>query len=377
MVEVIAPPEIEPEEPEPETADLPDDSADESGKVPTGDVPREPTEEPVATAAPAEPPRRRRLRIALLLFLVGAAGMLLIFSGWYLLFRKPVSEFPLPGITAERMPDYSYSLYGVWGPMGIAVSDDGSRIYVTQTEVETAVIVFDGRGNELTRLAPPETGTDHVFVYVAIDPLSGDIYVSDRLGTAIQIYAPDGTFRRTLDAPTTLAGWQPLGLAFTAAGNLLVTDAGAGRVYELAPDGSLIRTIGAIGQFSFPNAVAVDGTGTMYVSDSNNGRLVVLDPSGVQIATLRRGPYEGDLGMPRGLAIDDEARLYVVDTTDQSVKVYRQPAQAIGQPAYLGRFGAYGRADGAFSFPNAVATDARGRVYVADWDNDRVQIWSY
>jgi len=140
---------------------------------------------------------------------------------------------------------------------------------------------------------------------------------------------------------------------------------------------SLIRTIGAIGQFSFPNAVAVDGTGTMYVSDSNNGRLVVLDPSGVQIATLRRGPYEGDLGMPRGLAIDDEARLYVVDTTDQSVKVYRQPAQAIGQPAYLGRFGAYGRADGAFSFPNAVATDARGRVYVADWDNDRVQIWSY
>jgi len=215
MVEVIAPPEIEPEEPEPETADLPDDSADESGKVPTGDVPREPTEEPVATAAPAEPPRRRRLRIALLLFLVGAAGMLLIFSGWYLLFRKPVSEFPLPGITAERMPDYSYSLYGVWGPMGIAVSDDGSRIYVTQTEVETAVIVFDGRGNELTRLAPPETGTDHVFVYVAIDPLSGDIYVSDRLGTAIQIYAPDGTYKLWLLDPLKAPRAVPAGATAT------------------------------------------------------------------------------------------------------------------------------------------------------------------
>jgi sugar lactone lactonase YvrE len=30
-----------------------------------------------------------------------------------------------------------------------------------------------------------------------------------------------------------------------------------------------------------------------------------------------------------------------------------------------------------FEYPNSVAIDARGRVYVADTFNDRVQIWSY
>jgi sugar lactone lactonase YvrE len=30
-----------------------------------------------------------------------------------------------------------------------------------------------------------------------------------------------------------------------------------------------------------------------------------------------------------------------------------------------------------FRFPNAVATDARGRIYVADWDNNRIQVWSF
>ncbi len=36
-----------------------------------------------------------------------------------------------------------------------------------------------------------------------------------------------------------------------------------------------------------------------------------------------------------------------------------------------------GVADGQFAYPNATAIHARGRMYVADTFNDRVQIWSY
>ena len=39
--------------------------------------------------------------------------------------------------------------------------------------------------------------------------------------------------------------------------------------------------------------------------------------------------------------------------------------------------GGEGVADGQFEYPNSVAIDARGRVYVADTFNDRVQVWSY
>lgn len=46
-------------------------------------------------------------------------------------------------------------------------------------------------------------------------------------------------------------------------------------------------------------------------------------------------------------------------------------------PAYIDSFGEKGTADGQLSFPNGLGADARGRLYVADWGNDRLQIWSY
>jgi DNA-binding beta-propeller fold protein YncE len=365
--------------PEATSDDAPDPATDDASE-PAEDAsePAEDESEPAEDeGGAATGGGRRRARVLLVALLAALATMLVVFAGWYILVRKPISEFPLPLPNSEQMPAYDYSLYGVQRPMGIAVSPDGSRIYVTQSEGEQAVLEFDNRGNLTATMVAPDTGTDHVFVYVAIHPLTGDIYVSDRPAGALQVYSSDGTFLRTIDSPAGLDGWQPLGVAFSSDGHLLVTDAGTGQLYEFDPNGSLIRTVGQLGQFSFPNSVVVDPAGNLYVSDSNNGRLVVLDASGAQVAVLRRGPNEGDLGMPRGLAIDDQARVYVVDTTDQSVKVYRALGAAAGPPPFLGLFGSAGTGDGAFNFPNAVATDARGRVYVADWSNDRVQVWTY
>jgi sugar lactone lactonase YvrE len=81
--------------------------------------------------------------------------------------------------------------------------------------------------------------------------------------------------------------------------------------------------------------------------------------------------------LPRGVAIDDEGRLYVVDTSAHAVQVYKVLAEADRSPVYVGRFGAEGTLDGAFEFPNGVAVDTRGRVYVTDLANNRVQVWTY
>jgi DNA-binding beta-propeller fold protein YncE len=346
-----------------------------------------PDQEPVGADEPAtgaeldgaaiEPEPRERRKLLLLAFLSAAAVVLLIFSGWYLLFRKPISEFPLPPISAEPMPTYGYSMYGPLRPTGIAVAPDGSRIYVTQTTTDTAVLVLDGRGVQVARMVPPQTGTDHVFVYVAINPVSGEVYVTDRPAAKILVYSPEGEYLRAFDPPETLLGWQPLGVGFDSAGHLFVTDPSEHRVHEFDAQGALVRSIGSTGQFNYPNAVVEDASGRLYVADSNNGRMVVLDPSGLEMAIVRRGPSEGDLGMPRGLAIDDQQRLFVVDTVDQSIKVYRPAQDPAAAPTFLGQFGIAGSGDGAFRYPNAIATDTRGRIYVADWDNDRVQVWTY
>lgn len=322
----------------------------------------------------------RRRRMVILLILGLAAAGLVLFSAWYLITRKPITELPLPGLAIEKVPSYSFSVYGVNAPTGVAVTPDGSRIYVTQTEGDPRVLVFDAKGNPVGALVPPAaTGSDHVPVYVAINPINADVYVSDRPTGSILVYSADGTFKRVFEPGKSLTGWQPLGLAFDARGGLYVTDVSGpfNSVHEFDADGSLVRTIGKDGEFNFPNGVAVDAAGNLYVTDSNNGRLVVLDPSGRERAIVRRGAGAGDLGLPRGTAIDDSGRVYVVDTSGQGVQVYRVIGTTDDPPAYVGKFGSGGTDDGAFQYPNGVAVDGRARVYVTDWRNNRVQVWTY
>jgi DNA-binding beta-propeller fold protein YncE len=77
------------------------------------------------------------------------------------------------------------------------------------------------------------------------------------------------------------------------------------------------------------------------------------------------------------MAIDGSGRVLVADSTGQGVFVYRAPSGDERRLQYLGFVGGEGVSDGTFEYPNSVAVDARGRVYVADTFNDRVQIWSY
>jgi len=321
--------------------------------------------------------RNRRL---ILLLLLAAVVALMTFLGWYLIFRKPVSELPLPGITAEPVPHYAYSIYDVVAPTGVAVSADGSRIYATQSEGDRQVVAFDGAGTQVASLKPPATGSgNHVPVYVAINPVSGEVYVSDRPAAAIYVYSAAGSYLRVFDPGPALKGWSPLGLAFDTKGDLFVTNVGSPfqAVHQFAPDGTFVRTFGKDGQFSFPNGVAVDPAGNVYIADSNNGRLVVFDGQGNELGAIHRGVKVGDLGLPRGAAIDDASRVYVADVTGQSVQVYQALATGEHSPKYVGRFGEEGSADGSFRMPNAVAVDGRSRVYVADWRNNRIQVWTY
>ncbi len=355
-------------QPIPGTQPAPGTEIDE--QPPAGDAP------PAGTAE-EQPPERRRRKVLVLLFMLAALVGLLALAIWYLLFRQPI---PLPTIPGDVvMPGYVTSAYGVDRPMGVAVDPAGDRMWVGQTEGDKIARVLDGSGSELGLMQPPiSTGADHVPVYLAFNPLTSEVYVSDRPTGSIYVYNADGTYQRQL-TPDGVDGWQPLGLAFDAAGDLFVTDVASNpqKVLEFDPDGALVRTIGAEAGLSFPNGVAVDGAGNVYVTDSNNGRLLVFDADGNVAASIGRGVGDGDLGLPRGIAVDGQGRVYVADSSGHAVFVYAALQPGADNLDYLGSFGAQGVGNGQFEYPNGLAVDGRGRIYVTDSANNRVQVWSY
>ena len=334
--------------------------------------------EPLAEGTPEEQKRRRRKK-ALLLLLLGLLAMLATIVIWYLIFRQPITP-PIPLIPESQVPTYSTSIFGAQRPTGVAVSPSGDRIYVIQSSGDQTGIVFDAAGNKVGTMAPPErSGGAHAPVYVAVDPLTGEVYVSDRIAGTIYIYNGDGVYQRELTLAVPRPGWQPLGLAFDKAGNLYVTDLSgpSQRVLMIDRTAQVVRTLGEAEQLNFPNGVSVDDLGNVYVTDSNNGRLLMFDDKGTVRAQVGRGTGQGNLGLPRGLSVDGRGRVFIGDATGQGVFVFRAPGDDSRRLEYLGFFGGEGVADGSFEYPNGVAVDARGRVYVADTFNDRVQIWSY
>lgn len=373
---------------------------------------------PPATAPETErrqdPGRRHRrikeLELGLLLALLIVFAWIVL---WYLLFRQPIN--PIPPIPVSQIPTYSTSVYGVTRPIGVAVDPSGERIYVTQGAATSEGVIFDGGGNAIGKFAAPaDLGGGHQPAYAAVDPVSHELYISDRLAGTIFIYDRDGQYLRELSLAQPRPGWQPMGMTFDPAGNLYVTDLSGPVILKIDQAGRVVRTLGAGENLSYPNGVAIDRAGNVFVTDSNNGRLLMYDVDGKVVARVGKGVGEGALGLPRGLTIDSAGRVFIADTTAQSVFIYGIPV--VARPAitptaghlvlwyvgrlpiwgisphgdaarpnptvlakfqFLGSFGEAGISDGQFQFLNGVAVDARGRVYVADTFNDRIQIWSY
>ncbi len=98
----------------------------------------------------------------------------------------------------------------------------------------------------------------------------------------------------------------------------------------------------------------------------------VLDRSGVfKYAIGRLGDTNGDMFRPKGVAVDSEGDIYVVDGAWGTVQVFNRK----GQLLYY--FGQRGTAAGQFQLPAGMFIDRNDRLYVADSYNHRVQVFHY
>jgi tripartite motif-containing protein 71 len=216
---------------------------------------------------------------------------------------------------------------------------------------------------------------------IAVDP-RGSVYVTDPGNARVARMWGDGTFLAELGGPARLGGAQlnAAGSVALAAGPDLtyVADAGHNRVLVYGPDGALRARWGAsggdgsaghdAGQFSDPNAVAVDSAGNVYVADTGNDRVVKLSGAGEVLTEWgSRGIVEGRFHSPMGIAVDAADSVYVLDSENNRVEVFDSGGR------FLYEWGLRGIGVGEFSQAGAIALDCTGAVYVADTNNNRVE----
>ncbi|MFO1417928.1 MAG: SMP-30/gluconolactonase/LRE family protein [Methylotetracoccus sp.] len=162
----------------------------------------------------------------------------------------------------------------------------------------------------------------------------------------------------------------PNGAAFDAEGNIWVADTGNDRIVKYDAAGTFLFSFGAYGSadglFSEPYDISVDRDGNLWVADTGNSRVQKFDGNGNFLCKL------GGLSRPQGIGPHPTSSLvYVADTGSHSVVKVN-----LANCSNVGAWGSFGSDDGEFNTPSDVAIDAAGQVYVADYSNNRVQVFN-
>jgi DNA-binding beta-propeller fold protein YncE len=258
-------------------------------------------------------------------------------------------------------------------PFGVAVDGFG-RIIVSDTG-QAAVFVADAERRtfvaigEHTRQAP-----FRMPVAVAVDA-NNDIYVGDSLLGQVLVFGPDLAPKRTIGRQPDMVA--PSGIAIDdARGRLYVVDARKHvlLVYEAA-SGKLLQKVGrrgaGPGEFNFPTGVAVGPDGRVYVTDTMNCRVEVFRSNlAFETSFGELGVRPGQFRRPKGIAVDADNVVYVVDSDFNNFQMFT-PAGDI-----LMWVGELGERPGQMQLPAGIAVDrARRRILVAEQVNKRVQVF--
>ncbi len=199
------------------------------------------------------------------------------------------------------------------------------------------------------------------------------LFVTDaKRGEIIELDA-EGRFHRRFGGNVLS---RPVGIAYVAQRDRLYVvdgDAGCLKVFDLA--GILVETIGKPGSepgaFHFPTHICANED-RLVVADTGNFRVQLLDLDGRCLRTIgQKGDGAGDFALPKGVAIDSEGHIYVVDAHFENVQVFDQSGRL------LMAFGMEGSDPGQFSLPAGVTIDANNRIWVSDSGNRRVQVFAY
>jgi trimeric autotransporter adhesin len=303
------------------------------------------------------------------------------------------------------------------GPRSLALASDGSLYFIdgiyvrkmspsgTVTTISQSMVNgFGGDGGSAMQAVFSHDVRD-----LAVDG-QGNVYLADTANHRIRkidangilsTVAGNGTAAFDGDGgPASAAALNlPTSVAVDAAGNLFIADTRNSRIRKVSSSG-IISTIAGNGLVGFtgdgapasnaalnnPQLLAMDPFSNLHFYDGANYRIRKISADGL-IATIAGGsspfPFgdgnaatNANLQNPKNFAFDGSGNMYVADAGNSRVRKIA-PNGRISTIAGNGNNGFGG--DGGLatqamlSQPTAIAIDATGNLYVADYSNNRVR----
>ena len=162
---------------------------------------------------------------------------------------------------------------------------------------------------------------------------------------------------------------KPINLKVDREGRALyVADNGRKQVVAFDLEGRPLTVYGTTGQFD-PSDVDISGD-RLYVCDVKGHRVHVLDrETGEALYQIgKAGSGDGELFHPSNICVYGD-RLYVSDTTNFRVQIFSLDG------TFLSGFGQIGQRPGDFSRNKGIALDREGRIYVVDAAFENIQVF--
>jgi len=241
---------------------------------------------------------------------------------------------------------------------------------------------------------------------------TGNLYIADEYNRVVRMVAGSTGVITTITGNGT-SGYSgdngpavaaelatPDGLACDTVGNLYIADNSSSVIRRVNLNTGIITTFAGDGNYIFagdgglalaagipnPTALAVDGAGDLYIADQSNHLRKVTVSTGIITSVAGNGSYgySGDGGQAinaeiqiQGIAFDKAGNLYIASDYSGTV---REISAATGIITTIAGNG-YGQFNGdgisatvaEMSYPNEIAFDAAGNLYIGDSNNFRIR----
>ncbi len=308
-------------------------------------------------------------------------------------------QIPYPRITVSTCyrvdPHWPKRPEGmVWGQTPGVFVDRQDRVWV-YTRAVPPVQVYEAKSGKLLVTWGKKVFGKHLDTMLAhqikIDH-RGHVWLADVGNHAVFELDPQGKILRILGTPG-VPGCdeshlnKPTDMVVSPQGDVFVTDGyGNARVVHFDARGRFVKAWGELGvepgQFNLPHAIAMDSQGRLYVADRNNARVQVFDTSGKLLSVWQ------DLIVPWGFCMLPGDRLWVCGCSPMAWRETDEVLSCPPKDQLFMRFDTAGRVQQLWTVPlgetgreqpgelnwlHGIGVDSQGNIYAVDIHGKRVQ----